>query len=102
MLANSQVSDISDSTLKKKIVALLIKSSSQHSNNTEELTSLIKQISQNSSTLKDHYSVLKIVLTLPLIEKYQKDNLPNKGEFKMLIKEQEKLIKQIDSLSMQN
>jgi hypothetical protein len=97
--ANYKASAITDSLLKKKIIALIITSSNKYSTKTAELNSLLTQISKDGATLNDHHSVLKIVLTLPIIEKYQDDNKPNKKEFKDLINQQKKLIIRTDSLT---
>ena len=96
--ANYKATAISDSLLRMKIISLITTSNKKYASKTAELNSLIKQISKNGSTLNDQHTILKIVLTLPLIEKYQDDNKPNKKEFEDLIKEQEKLIIQADSL----
>ena len=97
--ANYKATAISDSLLKKKIILLIMTSNNKYSAKTAELNSLLKQISKDGATLNDHHSVLKIVLTLPMIEKYQDDNKPNKKDFKDLINQQEKLIIQTDSLT---
>ena len=97
--ANYKATAISDSLLKKKIISLIMTSNNKYSAKTAELNMLLKQISKDGATLNDHHSVLKIVLTLPMIEKYQDDNKPNKKEFKDLINQQEKLIIQTDSLT---
>ena len=97
--ANYKATAITDSLLRMKIVALITTSNKQYSTKTAELNSLLQQISKNGATLNDHHSVLKIVLTLPIIEKYQDDNKPDKKEFKNLINEQENLILRTDSLT---
>jgi hypothetical protein len=56
-------------------------------------------MSANGATLRDHHSVLKIVLTLPLIEQYQDNCKPNKVELEDVIQFQEKLIQRTDSLT---
>ena len=89
---NEKTSAITDSLLRKKILAVITNNKNLYANKTASVNSLRKLISDNSSTIKDSYSVLKIVLTLQLIEKYQNDNLPDKNDFKDIIKEQEKLI----------
>jgi predicted transcriptional regulator len=96
---NYKATAISDSLLKAKIISLITTSSKQYTSKTAELNSLLKQISKNGATLNDHHNVLKIVLTLPIIEKYQDDNKPDKNEFKNLIKDQENLILRTDSLT---
>ena len=97
--ANYKASAIGDSLLKKKIIELITTSNKKYSTKTAELNSLFKQISKNGATLNDHHLVLKIVMTLPLIEKYQDDNKPNKKDFKDLLDQQEKLILRTDSLT---
>jgi predicted transcriptional regulator len=96
--AYSKVTTITDSLLRSRIITLLSNSEKQYSNKTAELNSLLQRISNNESTIIGHHYALKIVLTLPLIEKYQNENLLDKTEFKDLIKTQEKLINQIESL----
>ena len=97
--ANNIASLITDSLLKNKILALITTSNNKYSTKTTELNSLLKEISKNDATLDDQYSVLKIVLTLPIIGKYQDANKPNKKEFKDLIIQQEKLILRTHSLT---
>ncbi len=97
--ANNKALAITDSLLKRKIIALIKTSNDKYSTKTAELNSLLKQISNNGATINDHHSFLKIVLTLPIIEKYQDDNNPNKKEFKDLINQQENLIFRTDSLT---
>lgn len=98
--ATYKASAISDSLLRMKIIELITASNKQYINETAELTTLLKQIHENSTTLGDHYTVMKIVLTLPVIEKYQKENLPEKEQFRKLKKQQEDLIENIDSLTL--
>jgi hypothetical protein len=97
--ANNKASAISDSLLRTKILSLITKSSKEYTYKTAELNALLKEIAINEATLSDHHTVLKIVLTLSIIEKYQNDNKPDKKEFKNLIKEQEGLISRTDSLT---
>jgi len=96
--AHEKASSITDSLLRKKIIALITNSQNQYSNKTASVNTLRKLISDNSSSINDSYSVLKIVLTLQLIEKYQNDNLPNRKDFLDLTKEQEKIIQRTGSL----
>ncbi len=96
---NHKAAAITDSLLKIKIIALIASSNKKYTAKTEELNSLLKQISNNGATLSDHHAVLKIVTTLPIIEKYQNDYIPEKQEFKGLINQQEHLILRTDSLT---
>jgi hypothetical protein len=97
--ANNKTTAMTDSLLRRKIISLLETSRKKYTSKTAELNSLLKQISYTGATLNDYHSVLKIVLTLPTIEKYQDDNKPSKKEFNVLINRQKKLISQTDSLT---
>ena len=97
--ADEKSTSINDSLLRKRILSLILTSKDKYQNRTNELKSILKHISQNKLTLNDHHVVLKIILTLPLIEKYQKDNIPDKNEFNSLDTEQQKLIKRTDILT---
>jgi hypothetical protein len=97
--ANYKAMAITDSLLRMKIISLIKTSSKQYTSKTAELNSLLKQINNNGTTLNDYHNVLKIVMTLPIIEKFQDDNKPDKKEFKSLVKKQEILIILTDSLT---
>jgi len=97
--AVNKANTINDSILKKRILALISARKDIYTNKTADLNLLLKQIENNSSTLADQHTVLKILLTFPIIEKYQNENLPNKTEFKDLIKQQENFIRQTDNLT---
>ena len=93
--ARNRAEMISDSLLKAKINALILKSSQSYMNKTDDITSLLNKLSANTTTIRDLHLFLKISLTLTLIEKYQDKNLPDKKVFKILEKDQEHIIKQI-------
>jgi hypothetical protein len=95
----NKANTINDSVLRKKILALISTRRDIYTNKTADLNSLLKQIENNSSTLADYHTVLKILLTFPIIETYQNENLPDKKEFKALIKQQENFIRQTDNLT---
>ncbi len=100
--ANNKLSTLKNDLLRKKLEALLAKSTEQYANKTAEINSLLEVIAKNSIEMQDQRTALKIILTLPMIEAYQNSNLPDKREFKDLIKDQQKLIGQIDSVNEQN
>ena len=97
--ANYHTRTISDSALKNRIDALLSKSQARSSMKAASLNALMKEMTLRNGTLKDHHTVLKIVLTLPIIEKYQNQNLPSQVPFKNFIKTQEVIIKKTDSVT---
>ncbi|MFD0748777.1 hypothetical protein ACFQZS_01400 [Mucilaginibacter calamicampi] len=66
---------IADSTLRKKISAILEASNKQYQSKTNKLTRLSKFIEQNEADIKDYHTMLKLMVTLPVIEKYQNQQL---------------------------
>ena len=90
--ANNLTEEISDSITKNKIIALLKKSNEKYKGTSKEVSELISSIGDKNSAIKDYHTVLKIVLTLPLIEKYQTQNLPNKNNYQNIIKKQDSII----------
>ena len=97
--ASYKAKEISDSALRKKIETIITNSKNKYSYKISELNSLIKQINKDKATLNDHHTILKILTTLPIIEKYQTENLPDKKEFRSIFMEQYKLIQRTDSLT---
>mgnify|MGYP000856582313 CR=1 FL=1 len=97
--AEYKTQTISDSILKKQLLAIIALSKETYTSRTKELNSLVEMISKNEKTLNDKHIALKILLTLPVIEKYQKANLPDKASLKKVLNDQEKLIKKIDSVT---
>lgn len=97
--ARYKAASISDSTLRIRITNLLEKSASRFSASSDELNSLLKQIKENDHRIHDKHSVLKMVLSLSMIEKYQADNKPDMKPFTDLIKSQKALAQQVDSLT---
>ncbi|GAB2670787.1 hypothetical protein GCM10027036_25140 [Flavihumibacter cheonanensis] len=50
-------------------------------------------------TISDLHNVLKIIRTLPLIDKYQNDNIPNTKSLEDYLKKQDKVITIADTLT---
>jgi hypothetical protein len=97
--ANQKTEVIHDSVLKQKINAFIKRSNQQYSKKTVKANELLSQISENNLSIQDQHLALKIVLTMPLIEKFQSGNAIPENQFKDLIKEQNELLKEMDKLS---
>lgn len=93
--ANNQANFIKDSVLKNKILNLIKKSDEKYTEKTTRLNQLVKTIHQKKSDINDYHNALKIVLTLPIIKKYQDENLPEKSPFEKVIKDENLLIEKI-------
>lgn len=96
--ALNKADKIQDSILKNQMIELINSSKSNYKNKTHDLDTLLEQIEANNSSLKDYHNMLKIALTLPVIEKYQNNNLPDDSTIGNLIQEQSDLIEQMKNL----
>ena len=97
--AISHTTNIHDSALSNKIRLMISNSQSAYKTQTAGHNSLLAILDSKAVKLEDLHVILKIVKTLPLIEKYQKDNIPDKRPIEKTINEFDKTIKKIDSLS---
>ncbi len=94
-----QAAAIKDSLLQKKILVAIDSSKNQYAAKSTELRSIVSQIADNGTQLKDRHAALKILLTLPMIENFQTQQLPNNNGMNELILIQNNLLIQIDSLT---
>jgi len=97
--ADRHVLEIKDSLLRDKIKNLVAIQLTKYNSRIVRHNELLKLIETKQMTISDLHNVLKIVRTLPLIDKYQKDNIPNTKSFEGYIKQQETVIKLADTLA---
>lgn len=91
----SKINLIQDSLLKIKTLALIENSREKYNQLISNLNQSDSIINQTYSKIKSSYEVFKIQKTLPIIEKYQKEKLPDNKKLEDFIKEQNKLLEQI-------
>jgi predicted transcriptional regulator len=96
--AEEKITNLKDSILRIKISNLVKKSKIQYADKIGELQGLISNIDKNRISIDEYYTVLKMIKTLPVIEKFQKDNLPQNKAFLEHIKQQEKLLNKIKNI----
>ncbi|MCB0698502.1 MAG: hypothetical protein KDC11_01590 [Chitinophagaceae bacterium] len=77
-VAKARAGQISDSLLADKVKNMIAKSISQYHNRIKEDTTLINQIEKQYNNIDDLYNVFKVVVTIPMIEVYQKNEHPSK------------------------
>lgn len=94
-----QAASMKDSLLQKKLLAAIDSSKNQYTSKTTELRFIVNQIAENSTQLNDRHAALKILLTLPIIENFQTQQLPNNNGMNELILIQKNLLVQVDSLT---
>lgn len=97
--ANRHISEIKDSLLRDRMNLLITQNLAKYDASIAKHNGLLKIIKAKSLSISDLHSILKIVKTLPLIEKYQKDNLPQTKSFEGYIKQQNETIKLADTLT---
>ncbi|MBO9730279.1 MAG: hypothetical protein J7623_16685 [Chitinophaga sp.] len=96
--ADRNTSTIKDSLLRSKMKTLIANHLATYHARIAPHNELLKTITENDISIADLHQVLKIVRTLPVIEKYQQDNLPDTKQLKGFIKEQNQTIALADSL----
>lgn len=90
--AESHINGIRDSVMKQKIINLIKKSNDKYVVQKAELENLVNTINKKRTDITNYHSALKIILTIPLIEQYQKQHLPNKAPFEKLIEKENQLL----------
>lgn len=96
--AEQHMLEISDSVLKEKINSIVSAQLGKYNLLTSKHKGLLEAIQDREMKISDLHQVLKILRTLPMIEKYQKDNLPGTKPLEGYIKQQERVIKFADTL----
>jgi hypothetical protein len=90
---------ISDTLLKNRMIELLAKSTENYNTSTKPILTNITHFKQNNIKISDYYAALKIVRTLSVIEKYQKENLPSNAAFENHTKNQTNVLDKIKGLT---
>jgi hypothetical protein len=96
--AESHLQQINDSTLRKKMKSLISSSLTKYNSRIYRHTELLKSIDKKTLTLDDLHEMLIITTTLPLIEKYQNDNLPTTKSINGYLKQLDKVVQIENSL----
>lgn len=96
--ANNHVLKIKDSVLEERMKMLIETSLNKYNNSVSKHNDILKSIDNKSISLTDLHLVLKITRTLPLIEKYQIDNMPATKPLEGYSKQLDKTIRYADSL----
>lgn len=93
--ARHKAKGISDSILKQTMLNFITQSNERYTEKTAGLNALLQKISENHLSISDHHAMLKIVMTLPMMEVYQAGELPDGKDLKAFINTQEHLLKKL-------
>jgi hypothetical protein len=97
--AHRHISEIKDSLLRDKMKVLIGNNLTKYSSSIARHRELLKEVETKNLAINDLHNILKIVKTLPLMEKYQSDNLPSTKSIEGFIKRQEETIELVDKLT---
>ncbi|RKR08288.1 hypothetical protein C8C83_5525 [Flavobacterium sp. 90] len=97
--AKNQINNITDSVMKQKILNLITKSNDKYVSQKADLKNLMNTINEKRNEINNYHSALKIILTIPLIEQYQKQHLPNKAPYEKVIKKEDLLFEKIKNIT---
>jgi hypothetical protein len=97
--ANNRIEQIKDSVLKERMKLLIETSLTKYNSAVSKHNDILNSIDNKNVSLNDIHLILKITRTLPLIDKYQKENLPSTSSLEGYSKQLDKTIKYADSLT---
>ncbi len=93
--ASSKSNGIRDAALKATVQGWVTNSRTQYATRIADLTKVLQQLRDKKITQDDYHIALKIAATLPIIEKYQQQNLPADAEYQKLLSQLDETIKKL-------
>lgn len=97
--ASSKTNGIKDSVLKHKLLAVLEKSAKAYEAKNSDIASFMKTLSKNDNSIKDKHIALKLLLSLKVMENFQKTYKPQLIDYSKAVNAQSKLIHRMDSIT---
>jgi hypothetical protein len=97
--AKRHIAEIEDSLLREKFRVLIANNFTVYNTSIAGHKELLKLIEDKGMTISDLHNMLKIIKTLPLIETFQKENLPSTQPLKGYVKNQDQAINLADTLT---
>lgn len=91
-VATDHIQGISDSVLRSKLMYMIKESQQKYYGKSAKISALIEQTGIQSITISDYRDALKIIVTLPIIERFQDDNLPYDSLYRRINRDQQDLI----------
>lgn len=96
--ANRHIEGIKDSVLREKTKALVYASLNRYDSKVSKHKDLLNLINKKNVSLEDLHTVVKLTRTLPLMERYQADNLPTTKPMDGYLKQLDKALQSADTL----
>jgi hypothetical protein len=95
-------SRIHDSLLKKETAAYFTNASAGYKNRVSGLTALSNTIDDKELSLRDRFHILKLFVSLSMMNQFQQHNFPAVKPLEEIIKKQDRLISSLDSAIAKN
>jgi uncharacterized protein (UPF0264 family) len=99
--AKNYMAQIQDSVLKQRMASIIAASLAKYNSSTALHSNLRQVASSKELMLNDLHTAIKITKTLPVIERFQKQNLPSATPINSYSRLLDKIILQADTLSKQ-
>jgi hypothetical protein len=96
--AGKHALDITDSNLRRQMETLIAGSREQYKSSQAKHEALIAQIEIGRTRIANLHQALKIARTLPVIEKYQRENLPSAMPLERLRQLQNAAVQEVEAL----
>ena len=96
--AKHNINSLKDSTLRKKVYKIFEKEELEHNIKLSPHKNYLSEIGRDKRLLHDKKILLKLFITLPLIQKYQSEKMPNTNQLKNIKKDMEVLIIEAEKL----
>jgi hypothetical protein len=97
--AMKKAASITDSSIRKNILEAIRKSRENYVDTVASLRTMDSLLQKRTETLNNLHELLKIMATLPVIEDFQRTNLPQVADNEALLRKLDELIIQVDSLT---
>jgi hypothetical protein len=97
-LAAKKVNTVTDSVLRKKLEAMIAHSKAVYADSLSRFAQLDSLMTRRLHTISDLHTVLKLVKTLPLIEDFQRTNMPATAAGDNALRNLDSMVSRIDSL----
>ena len=96
--AKNHASGIQDSILRQKIKMMIENSESKFNNKISAINDLVSHLKKNDISIKDAHIFLKIILTDPVMVKYQNENMASSKPIESAVKESDDVLKKVTAL----
>ena len=95
--ASTHLGSIKDSVLKEKVLEILALSRNSFASESRQLTSMLDSMNLNTQRVQDRFEILKVLLTLPVMKEYEKNNRPSASPMNGFMRQQQHVERLLDS-----